>query len=234
MQTALDTTSHRLRAIGRLPPVLAAIELRTESGASAPCGSLRRLSKNEELFAEGDATSFFYKVVSGAVRTCKLLDDGRRQINAFHLAGDIFGLESGAEHRFSAEAAGENTCVLVCRRSAIETEAWTDGAFGRQIISAMMRALERAQDHMLLLGRKSAMEKIATFLLDMADRTEEDGCFDLPMSRSDIADHLGVTIETVSRSLTQLERDGIIGLPERRRTIVLRNKAALQRLGAIQ
>ena len=95
----------------------------------------------------------------------------------------------------------------------------------------MMRAPERAQDHMLLLGRKSAMEKIATFLLDLAERLDEDQV-DLPMSRTDIADHLGLTIETVSRSLTQLERQKVIALPAHRRSIVLKNKAALQSLNS--
>jgi CRP/FNR family nitrogen fixation transcriptional regulator len=96
----------------------------------------------------------------------------------------------------------------------------------------MMRSLERAQNHMLLLGRKSAVERIATFLLDLAARISEDGHVDLPMSRIDIADHLGLTIETVSRSLTQLEREGVIEVPAHRRLIVLSNRAALQRLDA--
>ena len=100
----------------------------------------------------------------------------------------------------------------------------------RQILAAMIRALERAQAHMLLLGRKSAMEKIAAFLLDLAQRETDHGPIDLPMCRTDIADYLGLTIETVSRTLTQLERQGIIAMPAHRRSIVLRNRAALQRL----
>ena len=95
----------------------------------------------------------------------------------------------------------------------------------------MMRSLIRAQNHMLLLGRKSALEKIATFLLDLAGRTANGDAVDLPMSRSDIADHLGLTIETVSRSFTQLERQGVIGLPSARR-VMLSNKDALERLDA--
>ena len=93
----------------------------------------------------------------------------------------------------------------------------------------MMRSLIRAQNHMLLLGRKSALEKVATFLLDLAGRTADCNAVDLPMSRTDIADHLGLTIETVSRSFTQLERQAVIGLPSPRR-IVLSNKDALERL----
>ena len=83
-----------------------------------------------------------------------------------------------------------------------------------------------------MLGRKTAIEKIATFLIDLADRSPDGDHVDLPMSRTDIADYLGLTIETVSRSLTQLERQGIIGLPAHRRSIVLRDKRELERLGA--
>lgn len=191
-------------------------------------GSKRTLAKDEELFGEGDRAAFFYMVVSGAIRTSKLLSDGRRQIDAFHLPGDLFGIEAGEEHRFSAEAVGD-AVVVAHRRCSIETLATSDPSFAGRIVSAMMRSLERAQDHMLLLGRKSALEKIAAFLLDLSTRLEDDQV-DLPMSRIDIADHLGLTIETVSRSLTQLERQKVIELPSHRRTIVLRDKAALRRL----
>jgi CRP/FNR family nitrogen fixation transcriptional regulator len=190
---------------------------------------MRTVAKDEEVFAEGDRAAFFYKVVSGAVRTFKLLSDGRRQIDAFHLPGDIFGLETGEEHRFSAEALGDAT-VIAYRRCSLDTLALRDQAFAHQVVAAMMRSLERAQEHMLLLGRKSAVEKIATFLLVLSERLTDDSHVDLPMSRVDIADHLGLTIETVSRSLTQLERQRIIELPAHRRSIVLRDKAALQRL----
>jgi CRP/FNR family nitrogen fixation transcriptional regulator len=226
MQTALASTSPSLASNAAL---LRGIPT-TRTAAEAPAlGSARCLAKDEPVFAEGDRAAFFYKVVSGAIRTSKLLSDGRRQIDAFHLPGDIFGIESGDEHRFTAEALGSAT-VIAYRRCGLETLASADAAFSRQIVAAMMRSLERAQDHMLLLGRKSAMEKIATFLLDMAERFAGTDHVDLPMSRTDIADHLGLTIETVSRSLTQLERGGVIELPAHRRTILLRNKAALRHL----
>jgi CRP/FNR family nitrogen fixation transcriptional regulator len=139
------------------------------------------------------------------VRTSKLLSDGRRQIDAFHLAGDIFGIEAGDEYRFCAESVGD--CVVVAyHRGHLATLTGSDAQLARDITMGMMRSLVRAQNHMLLLGRKSALEKIATFLLDMIERTADDRALDLPMSRTDIADHLGLTIETVSRSFTQLER----------------------------
>jgi CRP/FNR family nitrogen fixation transcriptional regulator len=191
-------------------------------------GIARTLAKDEAVFAEGDRVAYFYKVTSGAVRTYKLLSDGRRQIDAFYLPGDIFGIEARDEHRFSAEAVGD-AVVVAYRRGNLDTLASDNPAFARQIMTATIRSLERAQDHMLLLGRKSALEKIATFLLDLSQRLDEDQV-DLLMSRTDIADHLGLTIETVSRTLTQLERQKVIELPAHRRTIVLRNKAALKRL----
>jgi CRP/FNR family transcriptional regulator, nitrogen fixation regulation protein len=221
MQVALSTVPQTLRPDVAFRPAL--------RPAAEGEGAVRRFAKDEEIFAEGDRAAFFYKVVSGAVRTSKLLSDGRRQIDAFHLPGDIFGIESGEEHRFTAEAV-QDCKVVAYRRCSLDALAVTDAAFSRQVVGAMLRSLERAQDHMLLLGRKSALEKIATFLLDLSGRLSEDGHLDLPMSRIDIADHLGLTIETVSRTLTHLEREKVIEVPAHRRSIVLRNTAALRRL----
>ena len=200
--------------------------------AAAPVGSVRMLAKDEEIFAEGDRAAFFYKVISGAVRTSKLLSDGRRQIDAFHLHGDIFGLEAGREHRFSAEAVGD-VQLIAYRRSRLSALIEEDAAFRDRIMTATLRSLQRAQDHMMLLGRKTAQEKLATFLLDMAERlSDDDEHFDLPMQRSDIADHLGLTIETVSRTLTQFARSGLIRLLPAGRSIGLCNKMALRSLNA--
>ena len=115
---------------------------------------------------------------------------------------------------------------------ASQTLAHDDPALGGEMMASMMRSLERAHDHMVLLGRKTAQEKIATFLLDIAQRMPGDSRFDLPMQRSDIADHLGLTIETVSRTLTQFARDGLIKLAAASRSVVLQDKGALQRLTA--
>jgi len=193
-------------------------------------GAVHSYAKDEEIFAEGDRAAFVYKVLSGVVRTSKLLSDGRRQIDAFHLAGDIFGIEAGEEYRFCAEAVGD--CVVIAyRRSNLGALMGSDSQLAQEMTMGMMRSLVRAQNHMLLLGRKSALEKIATFLLDMVERTSGGDALDLPMSRSDIADHLGLTIETVSRSFTQLERQGMIELPSARH-VVLSNRAALEHLNA--
>jgi CRP/FNR family nitrogen fixation transcriptional regulator len=228
MQTALLT-----KASSSALPVftLEAPQFRKSGDTAAPAvGSVHSYAKDEEIFAEGDRAAYVYKVLSGVVRTSKLLSDGRRQIDAFHLAGDIFGIEAGDEYRFCGEAVGD--CVVVAyRRSSLGALMGNDTQLAQDITMGMMRSLVRAQNHMLLLGRKSALEKIATFLLDMAERTSESDALDLPMSRTDIADHLGLTIETVSRSFTQLERQGTIELPSARH-VVLSNKAALERLNA--
>jgi len=209
----------------------AAFGLRPIPATKAPTGIQMVLGKGEELFAEGDDAEFFYQVVSGAIRTYKLLSDGRRQIDAFHLRGDIFGLEAASKHRFSAEAIGGAT-VIAYRRGRLSALI-EDDAFRDRIMTATLRSLERAHDHMMLLGRKTAQEKMATFLLDMAERLSgDDEHFDLPMQRSDIADHLGLTIETVSRTLTQFVRSGLIRLLPAGRSIGLCNKMALRGLNA--
>jgi CRP/FNR family nitrogen fixation transcriptional regulator len=200
-----------------------------QDGAAA--GARRRFEAEEEIYAEGDCVVHFYKVVSGAVRTYRLLSDGRRQIDGFHLAGDIFGLEAGAERRTGADALVDTTLVAHRRsdRDALTGEA---GALAHEVVAAMLRALERAQDHMMLLGRKSAKERVASFLLGLARRSGTEGPIALPMSRADIADHLGLTIESVSRTFTQLEREGTIALANHRRAVEVQDLAALRRLDA--
>ena len=188
-------------------------------------GVLMKFARNAEIFAEDEPAEYIYKVVSGAVRICKLMSDGRRQIGAFYLPGDLFGLESDELHDFSAEAIGDCT-IRAVKRAAIFAEAAFQTRMVNQLWAQTMGHLQRAQHHILLLGRKNAQERIAAFLLDMAARLSRTGDMDLPMPRQDIADYLGLTIETVSRTLTQLERDGLIGIPASRR-IVFRNRAAL-------
>jgi CRP/FNR family transcriptional regulator, nitrogen fixation regulation protein len=205
--------------------------LRGVAISARDAGSLHSFAPDQEIFGEGDLADFLFEVVSGAVRTYKLLSDGRRQIDAFHFPGDIFGIEMGGEHRFSAEAIQEVT-VRAIRRRSLDALARGEPELPSRLFAAMALSLERAQNHMLLLGRKSAREKIASFLLGLADRNSGAKTLELPMSRADIADHLGLTIETVSRTLTQLQREKLIELPSSRRVIVLRNMAALRQLDA--
>ena len=192
-------------------------------------GAPMAFARNTEIYGENEPAEYLYKVVSGAVRTYKVLNDGRRQIGSFYLPGDIFGLEVGEEHTFSAEAVADSK-VLVIKRNALIALAGRDSSIARQLWTMAAAELQRAQEHILLLI-KTAQERVAGFLLEMAARNHGSNEVELPMSRQDIADYLGLTIETVSRTLTQLENAGAIAVPTSRR-IVLRNRGALSRLNA--
>jgi len=193
-------------------------------------GFVMDFARNEEVFGEEEPADFVYQVVSGAVRSTRILSDGRRQVGAFYLPGDVFGLELGETHRFCAEAVA-NSKVALIRRTAIDRLAERDSAAARQFWALTSQDLQRLQDHMVLLGRKSALERVATFLVKMAERAPSRDGVDLPMSRTDIADYLGLTIETVSRTFSQLERDQVIALPSSRH-VVLRDRRGLAELDA--
>ena len=186
-------------------------------------------ARNEEIFGDGEPADYVYKVISGAARTYKVLSDGRRQIGAFYLPGEVFGLGVGDNHHYSAEAVGKST-MLVVKRSALIALAKTDHRVAHLLWTLTAEELKRVQEHMLLLIR-SAQERVACFLLEMAERMEHDDAIDLPMSRQDIADYLGLTIETISRTLTQLESASAISVPTCRRIILL-NRKALRKLHA--
>lgn len=192
-------------------------------------GAPMSFSRNAEIYGDNEPAEYIYKLISGNVRTYKVLSDGRRQIGSFYLPGDIFGLEMGQEHAYSAEAISD-VKVLVIKRRTIESLAERDADVARQLWALTRCELQRAQRHILLLI-KTAQERVASFLLEMADRIKVNHEVDLPMSRQDIADYLGLTIETVSRTLTSLEHSAAISLPSSRR-VVLRNPAALRRLNS--
>jgi len=185
------------------------------------------LRRNAQIYRENDRTDHLYRVVSGTIRTCKVLVDGRRQIGAFYLPDEMFGLEAGERHRFSAETVTDAELLVIKRGDVILLAEWEREVSSR-MWALMGRELRRTQDHLLLLA-KNAPERVATFLLEMAERRGSGDEVELPMPRQDVADYLGLTIETVSRTLTQLENQSAIALPTSKR-IVLRNRAALNRL----
>jgi CRP/FNR family transcriptional regulator, anaerobic regulatory protein len=167
----------------------------------------------ETVFAQEEMTTSFYNVLDGVVRLYKLLPDGRRQIVGFALPGDFLGLTISPRHSFSADAIGP---VAVCRFSRTSFARFIEAKSHilLRINELAVRELNQAQDHMVLLGRRSAEEKVATFLIGWRDRlvrlSGATKTLPLPMSRQDIADYLGLTIETVSRTFTKFERDGVI------------------------
>jgi len=171
-------------------------------------GTVVTFGREQPLFFEGDPAECYFKVVKGAVRSCKLLADGRRHIGDFFLAGDYVGLDAGAIYAFAAEAVTDATLIRFSRRKVdglIAQEPW----IAKSLVDVMRNGLSVARERMALLGHMTAMERIASFLLNLADRAD-DTRIEVPMTRTDIGDYLGLTMETVSRCFSQLKNDGII------------------------
>jgi CRP/FNR family transcriptional regulator, nitrogen fixation regulation protein len=227
----LIQTAERMSAAGHRVPFDVSSMLLAPADLGGLMGASLSFGRNAEIYGEGEPADYLYKVLSGTVRTYKVLKDGRRQVGDFYLPGDLFGLETGDVHAFSAEATTKSK-VLLIRRSAVAALAARDNEFARELLALTGREIDRVRDHVMLLI-KTAQERVACFLLEMADRinTGKEKEVQLPMRRQDIADYLGLTIETVSRTLTQLESIDAIALPSSRR-IVLRDRAALRRLNA--
>jgi CRP/FNR family transcriptional regulator, nitrogen fixation regulation protein len=186
--------------------------------------------KGVEIFGQAEPADYIYQVIEGAVRSHMLLSDGRRQINAFHLPGDIFGLQNGDFHRFTAEAIIETSVCLV-KRQSLEREAKNDPAMVRYLLNLATNNLQHVENHLLLLGRASARERVAAFLLEMNSRLTAPDVMVLPMTRRDISDYLGLTVETVSRALSAFQRKGYLSLAGPfHRDITVLNPAGLTEL----
>jgi CRP/FNR family transcriptional regulator len=187
-----------------------------------------RLDPHATLFQEGEPAEHLSNVVEGTVKLYKLLPDGRRQITGFLFPGDFLGVALNKTYAYSAEAV---TKLRLCRfpRQRMETLLTELPNLERRLLEMAGNELVAAQDQMLLLGRKTARERLASFLLMVSRRAEARGRpaspIDLPMSRADIADYLGLTIETVSRTFTQLRKDGTIALPEQTRVEIASREA---------
>jgi CRP/FNR family transcriptional regulator, nitrogen fixation regulation protein len=196
------------------------LRLRGQShGASAHAsGILLKFRKGEIVYAQGDPASDWYEVITGTVRTCYLYANGHRQLTGFYYPGDVFGIEAGT-HEASAEAVTSATLRRIDRNGrqdqSLARFAGTmpaTNALPPSPNSALESALKNAQDCIFLLGHRTAAERMAAFLLATSRRIGRDKPFQLPMSRSDIADYLGLTIHTVSRTLSDFVRRGLITL----------------------
>ncbi|ANT52863.1 helix-turn-helix domain-containing protein [Mesorhizobium amorphae] len=184
---------------------------------SAPVQPLSFFAAGSEIYAQGEKAGAFYQIEFGAVRIYRLLADGRRQISAFHLAGETFGFEADTTHHFFAEA---------INATAVRTFRVAAGVdMSRQLLPLALKGLSRAQEHLLVLGCQNAIERVAAFLIDMADRQGGLRQVELPMSRMDIGDYLGLTIETVSRVFTKLKEKGVIRLVNLRCVEIVRQDA---------
>ncbi|MBB3965882.1 helix-turn-helix domain-containing protein [Rhizobium metallidurans] len=178
-------------------------------------GIMMNFARNQVIFCERDPAEYLYKVVSGIVRTCRFLADGRRQIDSLHFKSDIFGLAAGAEHHLFAEAATHCELIAV-RRQALSSVAARRAELAVAMFDAATDELRKVSDHLSLLGRTSAAERIINYLRTLPSEGAGD-IHVIPISRQDMADYLGLTIETVSRTMTQLEGHGLIELLAARR-----------------
>lgn len=173
------------------------------------------LKSGAVLAREGDPAPHVFSITSGSLRVYKLLPDGRRQITGFLFAGDFLGLAVGDDYVFSAEAMEPST-VCRFRKGPFRALVQQSPPLEHMLLNRTMHELAAAQNQMLLLGRKSALERVASFLLDLPShdpaRPVTQDHVHLPMTRSEIADYLGLTIETVSRVLTRLKTSGVIRL----------------------
>lgn len=236
MSATMNTpgTTHYQRTPGQRTPARGWQPGPQGTDANAPtllatAGTTISLPRESELHAQDDTASFCYRLVSGCIRTVKLMEDGRRQVGAFLLAGDWLGFDALDTHDFAAQAV---TDIVVQRYRRRDVEALTERhpTMARWLRDMAGRNLRKAYDRMLLLGRKTASERITTFLLEMARSQGTEHNVALPMGRGDIADHLGLTVETVSRMMAHLRREGTITLDHH--GVVLRDRAALRHLSA--
>ena len=186
-----------------------------------------RYRRGAMIACEGDPTEYIYVVVSGVVRSCRTYRDGSRGIVAFHLPGELFGWSGEPIHSLSLEAATD-TLVLFFKRSALLAAAMQNSRIASYLLAATTNELRHTQAYSLLISR-SAECRVTTFLIDLSKRLEKTSYLDLPMSHHDIADHLGLTIETLSRTITALEKSGSIARAPHR-TLVMRNRASLVRM----
>ena len=196
--------------------------------AERKIGVVVHIGRGKTIFSDGDDAQYSYKIVEGAVRLSKIMLDGRRQIAEFALPGDMFGFECRDIYGLSAEAVTPVTLIRYSR-AHIEKLGEEFSAVSRELMALLRQGWTSAQAHMVMLGRQTAKERVAAFLIALAERRKLKAGqpLDLPMGRQDIADYLGLTIETVCRTLTDLKNDGILAIPNRHQ-IVIRNPDELE------
>lgn len=170
-----------------------------------------RVARNEAIYSEGDTSDYAYKVVSGVVRLSRHFADGRRQIVQFLFSSDFFNIMGSGEHGFTAEAVSDVVLMKYPQR-AFAKLADEHVTIQQRFLNLLSLRLNDIQSHLMMLGRQSAKERVASFLLKLAERTgsEDDEIIDLPMGRQDIADYLGLRIETVSRVFSEMKQDRLI------------------------
>ena len=202
--------------------------LREDHDLISRIGVPMTFAKDEEIYGQGERADLVYRMISGTVRTSRFMADGRRPIGDFYYPGDVFGLETTGSHSMAAEALSD--CVILAASRQAMLAAGGESELKDLMWDATVRDLESAREHLTLLVRKSASERVASFLLGLAQRRGETAV-ELAMGRQDMADYLGLTIETVSRMITQLQSSGVVEFESCRRFRV-RDREALEDLAA--
>ena len=202
--------------------------LRDDHDLISRIGVPMTFAKDEEIYGQGERADLVYRMISGTVRTSRFMADGRRPIGDFYYPGDVFGLETTGSHSMAAEALSD--CVILAASRQAMLAAGGESELKDLMWDATVRDLESAREHLTLLVRKSASERVASFLLGLAQRRGETAV-ELAMGRQDMADYLGLTIETVSRMITQLQSSGVVEFESCRRFRV-RDREALEDLAA--
>lgn len=202
--------------------------LREDHDLISRIGVPMTFAKDEEIYGQGERADLVYRMISGTVRTSRFMADGRRPIGDFYYPGDVFGLETTGSHSMAAEALSD--CVILAASRQAILAAGGEEELKDLMWDATVRDLESAREHLTLLVRKRASERVASFLLGLAQRRGETAV-ELAMGRQDMADYLGLTIETVSRMITQLQSSGVVEFESCRRFRV-RDREALEDLAA--
>ncbi len=227
MQVMAQTVERSVSKFPALRPVPArdALDLLEQFGTTVS------VQRDREIHGQGDQAAWCYRVISGCVRVVNLMEDGRRQIGEFLMAGDVLGFDALETFDFAAEAVSDVVLRRFPRRM-VDALAERNIGLARRLHDVASIGLRLAHTRLLLLGRKTASERIASFLLEMAERLPHarPGVLDLPMGRTDMADHLGLTIETVCRVLAHLRREGTLAID--RSNITIRDTAALQQMAS--
>jgi CRP/FNR family nitrogen fixation transcriptional regulator len=187
-----------------------------------------RYSRDQTIVIEDEPSEYIFLVISGVVRSFRSFQNGTRSIVTFYLPTELFGLTNHPTHSLTAEAAADAN-ILFFKRSALFSMAAHESRIAKFLLTATLTEVRRTQEHSLLISR-DAKCRVASFLIDLSKRTRTQTCLDLPMSHQDIADHLGLTIETVSRVITQMENSGLIARGRSSRDLILKDRRALVRM----
>ncbi len=218
----------RVQGSGALAPFLApqSAEASIAPHALQPFARIKRWQRDQDIVCQGNAADDWYCVISGACRQCLVQQDGRRRIVDILLPGDFFGFAIGGAHRFAVQAIAADTIVASYPRREIEALADTDPRVARAIRERAFWTIGRLQEHVLVVGTMTAAEKVRAFLSHMFERLpSRDSRITLPVSRYDIADQLGISVETVSRAITELKMSGAIHLGSPRNVELIEARA---------